>query len=191
MQKHPDGLNLTTRMLTAAGLVPPLRVLDMGAGDGETVAELNALGFTAVGIDRRPAEGVTAGDMTALPFSDGSFDAVISECSFSVCGNAEGAFQEARRVLRPGGTLLLSDVYFKADAAPGLSLPCPATEEGWRQTASGFRRLIWQDCSEEWLQFIVHCIWNGIELGDCGYYRQAAKARAGYFLSVWHREDGE
>lgn len=191
MQKHPDGLNLTSRLLALAGLTPPLHVLDMGAGDGETVAELKALGFTAEGLDRNPAEGVTPGDMTDLPFRSGSFDAVISECSFSVCGDAAAAFREARRVLCPGGLLLLSDVYFKADGAPMLSLPFPATEAGWLHTAAGFCRKEWQDCSEEWLQFIVHCIWNGIDLGDCGYYRQAAKAKAGYFLSVWQREETE
>jgi ubiquinone/menaquinone biosynthesis C-methylase UbiE len=47
-------------------------------------------------------------DATALPFADGSFDAVI--CQFGVMffpDKAQG-FREARRVLRPGGTFLFN-----------------------------------------------------------------------------------
>ena len=44
-------------------------------------------------------------------FSAGSFDAVLSECSFYVSGDVHGALREAYRLLKSGGLLLLSDVF--------------------------------------------------------------------------------
>jgi ubiquinone/menaquinone biosynthesis C-methylase UbiE len=48
-------------------------------------------------------------DAHALPFSDGSFDTVV--CTFSLCGIPDErlAIAEMKRVLKPGGALLLAD----------------------------------------------------------------------------------
>jgi ubiquinone/menaquinone biosynthesis C-methylase UbiE len=48
-------------------------------------------------------------DAMALPFPDGSFDTVV--CTFSLCAVPDDsrAVAEMRRVLRPGGLLLLAD----------------------------------------------------------------------------------
>lgn len=47
------------------------------------------------------------GDVQSLPFADASFDTVV--CTFSLCTipDERRALDEARRVLRPGGSLLL------------------------------------------------------------------------------------
>jgi SAM-dependent methyltransferase len=52
---------------------------------------------------------VRAGDMTALPFPDGSFDGAISSFAIDHLPRAQRgeALREAARVLRPGGELLL------------------------------------------------------------------------------------
>lgn len=49
------------------------------------------------------------GDAHALPFGDNSFDTVV--CTFSLCAipDERQAIMEMRRVLRPGGRLLLAD----------------------------------------------------------------------------------
>jgi SAM-dependent methyltransferase len=49
------------------------------------------------------------GDAHALPFSDGSFDSVV--CTYSLCNipDAERAVAEMKRVLKPGGRLILVD----------------------------------------------------------------------------------
>jgi len=56
----------------------------------------------------RPVD-LREGDAHALEFADGSFDTVV--CTFSLCGIGEDrkAVAEMRRVLRPGGLLLLAD----------------------------------------------------------------------------------
>jgi SAM-dependent methyltransferase len=69
----------------------PGRVLDAGMGGGRLVAELAARGWTVSGVDsstamvelarrRLPqlADRLLAADMSALPFADGSFDAVTA-----------------------------------------------------------------------------------------------------------------
>lgn len=191
MIKHPDGKKMTLELIELSELSElskNARILDMGTGDGETVALLCSLGYDAVGIDKAAADNVTIGNMTALPFEDSTFDAVFAECSMSVCGDTEKAFGEAYRVLKKGGKLCISDVYFKADNAPTLSLNCPATKEGWVQTAKRFTLTEFHDRTKVWTEFMIHCIWNGLDLGDCGYFKSAAKAKGGYFISLWEKE---
>jgi SAM-dependent methyltransferase len=94
-------------------------ILDVGCGTG---AVLKRLGNREknVGIDLAPEaisfcrerglNNVRQGDIHALPFPDASFDAVI--CSSVLyhqwVSDVEGAVGEMRRVLRPGGVVLIN-----------------------------------------------------------------------------------
>ena len=51
----------------------------------------------------------TQGDALALPYSDASFDSVL--CTYALCGfqDERAALVEMRRVLKPGGRLMLAD----------------------------------------------------------------------------------
>lgn len=148
MKSHPGGEEHTRRMIELAELKKGSKVLDMGAGAGETVGIMRSMGFEAVGIDMEPrGRNVEKGDFLDLPYGDGSFDAVISQCAFFVSGNAEKAFSEAYRVLGKGGKLLLSDVWF---------VPAVQTAE-----KAGFRILRREDMTSQWREYYIEAIWRG------------------------------
>lgn len=103
------------------------RVLDLGCGTGALLPRLGAWGagvelYTGVDLSAEmlrvaagKAEGVAfpagfaAASVEALPFGDAAFDTVVSASSLHFWADAEAALVEARRVLRPGGRLLLVD----------------------------------------------------------------------------------
>lgn len=184
MIKHPDGLNMTSDMISIAGIKPGSAVLDAGAGDGETVRYLLESGYSSIGIDLIENEYVQYGDITSMPFSNAQFDAVIAECSISVCKNASSAFSEILRVLKPFGILMISDVYFKSADAPFLSLPCPANKDGWHTLFTSFEIIDFTDKTSEWSEYIVNCVWHGIDIGDCGFLKTSRGKKPGYFAAV-------
>ena len=119
MNRHPGGAEHTARLLQLAALPAGSRILDMGAGDGEALRLMQSRGYTAVGIDRKPrSELVQEGNFIHTGFPDASFDGILSQCAFFVSGNAPAALREARRLLRPKGVLMLSDVFFEEPAFP-------------------------------------------------------------------------
>lgn len=162
MKGHPGGEAHTRRMLELAELAPGATVLDMGAGAGETLALLRSLGFEARGIDREPRSPlVERGDFLRAPFPDGSFDAALSQCAFFVSGNQPGALREAHRLLRPGGKLLLSDVFFED--------PIPLLQR------AGFRLLRQEDLTAAWREYYLEALWREdcpcptLPRGKCSY----------------------
>ena len=94
-------------------------ILDAGCGTGAVLAHLGNR-KKHVGIDRAPEaiaycrrrglHTVARADVNALPFEDNSFDAVISSSVLyhQWVTNVDRATQELRRVLRPGGVLLVN-----------------------------------------------------------------------------------
>jgi SAM-dependent methyltransferase len=94
-----------------------LRILDAGCGTGGLLANLRTIGWRAgveissngIGFARtRSGVALAQASVSALPFADESFDAVVSIDVLCHAGVEERqAVEEAARVLRPGGRLLV------------------------------------------------------------------------------------
>ena len=110
--------------IVAAELGPPAdgrrgRALDAGCGTGFQTTLLERLGYAAHGLDlsagllgvarrRLPRARLVLGDVEALPYGDGSFDAVTCcGSTLSFVPHPARALGELGRVLAPGGRLLL------------------------------------------------------------------------------------
>jgi len=114
-----------TRLRLVAALLKRLRrgiVLDVGSGPGLIGDQVRSLGFQYVGTDvsvgmarecgRRAKDDSgrfsAAASAEGLPFADGTFDAVTVLGSLEYVEAPDRALAECRRVLRPGGLLLVS-----------------------------------------------------------------------------------
>jgi 2-polyprenyl-3-methyl-5-hydroxy-6-metoxy-1,4-benzoquinol methylase len=84
-------------------LSPGDRVLDLGCGGMWLTRELRARGFDCVGVDLQPPADIVASVHEAR-FADAAFDAVIALEMLE----HEDCTAEIARILRPGGTLVVS-----------------------------------------------------------------------------------
>lgn len=123
---HPGGRESTASLLDRAGVSTGTRVLDVGCGPGASVELARERGAHAIGLDREPpARGSVRGDLSQLPFADGSVDVVLAECVMCLVPDQSLAFREARRVLAPSGRLALSEMVAVGDVP---ELPGPVSE---------------------------------------------------------------
>lgn len=108
------------------------RILDVAGGDGYWAGRARKRGAQTVSIDlarHKMLYGKTLahppalieGDALALPFADGSFDAVLSVCAIEHFDDGGRSLAEMARVLKPGGEIFMSaDVLSRADSWPKL-----------------------------------------------------------------------
>jgi ubiquinone/menaquinone biosynthesis C-methylase UbiE len=120
------GRAATELVVELAGVRPGMRVLDVATGTGEPALSLAPLADPlgeVIGIDTAPDALETArnraderhlvnvrfqqADVHKLPFADNAFDVTTSRLGVMFFSNLALAMQEMRRVLRPGGQIVL------------------------------------------------------------------------------------
>lgn len=99
---------------------PGERIVDLAAGTGTSSVPLAAagafvipcdfsLGMLAVGRERQPGLPFVAGDALHLPFADRSLDAITISFGLRNTADPLAALEEMRRVVRPGGRLVVCE----------------------------------------------------------------------------------
>ena len=170
----PSHRTLIRRIREAAGH-RPIKMLDVGCGTGLFASKVRASlpSVEVCGIDLvsgmlskgkarwRLHQGhvlPVQGDSERLPFASGSFDIVTCANSFHHYPRQDRAVAEMRRVLRPGGRLMIIDGY--RDGVWGWFIydVCVAAVEGDVHHASArrFRELMTQAGLNAIAQRIVH-----------------------------------
>ena len=116
-----NGYYMRPAILDLAGEVAGRRILDAGCGSGPLSAALRDRGAVVTGIDssagmlelarRRLGSGadLRLADLgTPLPFGDGAFDDVVAALVLHYLEDWTAPLAELRRVLKPGGRLIVS-----------------------------------------------------------------------------------
>ena len=115
--------NLALQLLRSHTSVAKPKVLDLGCGTGVVLRELSSwasptgLDMSELALDfcrQRSLTHLVQGDGAQLPIQDGQMDAVIGLDIFEHIEDDKAAFEEAYRVLRPGGILVLSVPAFQS-----------------------------------------------------------------------------
>lgn len=125
------------------------RTLEIGVGTGQNLGFYES-GWRVIGIDpdmamlgraaRRAGETcipvqLLAAKGEAIPFEDGSFDAVVITLALCSVDSQEQVLVEVRRVLRPGGKLHFME-HVRSDA-PGWARLQDLVTPLWKTVATG------------------------------------------------------
>jgi SAM-dependent methyltransferase len=130
------------------------RVLDAGCGAGQVSKLLQNWGCDAVGVDAAeqlialartayPTIAFTIGDLRALPYPDGDFDALVARYCVIHTAPADmpTVIAEFARVLRPGGGLL---VEFQSSGGSPTRRLDHAVQPAWAGNTDEFADLLGQ-----------------------------------------------
>ncbi len=218
---RPGGFDLTDEAVAFCQWRKDDLLLDLGCGQGATVSYLNThYGLNAVGLDPsqkllerakkdNPTGHFVIGAGEKIPFEQGFFDGVLSECTLSLMTDMAATLTEVHRVLKKGGNFFISDVYAKnpesleqlkthkfKSCMRGLY---DLKQLEMRLNHSGFEVLHQEDRSDLLKQLLVQTIFQYGSMdrfwkktgGTCttGFQQQLKACRPGYFMMIVRKVD--
>ncbi len=210
---RPGGLELTGRAMEFCSFPAGARILDVGCGEGASVEFLrNHHRIDAVGVDissrlLRDGKSLNASlplmlaSAERLPYGNESLDGILCECALSLVPDAECALAEFHRVLRPGGRLILSDVYLResgdnrcigGDRMDGClkgDVPYSVTKSMLEE--NGFKVVLWEDHTRLLKELAARLVLAGVTPADlCGEFPKVGDGlqRPGFYLLVARKQ---
>ena len=146
-------------------LLPPVRVADLGCGEGYLTVEAARWASRVIAVDRSPAVLARArglahrrrvsnviwkrGELDALPIKDDAVDVALLSQALHHANDPSRAVAEAARITAPGGRVLVLDLR--------------RHEEDWVRSKLGDRRLGFDD--EELKRMLVNAGLRDVKVG--------------------------
>ena len=174
---HLLGRQASESLAASVAIEPDMKILDVGSGPGGTARYLSeAFGVQVIGLDltysfsrlaKKLSEKSGLSDTTRfvcanaldIPFGNEKFDMVWLEHVQMNIRNKTRLVAELYRVLKPGGTLAIYEVFQVGSRPPEYPLPWADTPEVSFLIApgkmkqlletTGFNCLKWHDCLDE------------------------------------------
>jgi SAM-dependent methyltransferase len=213
---RPGGLSLTARAMEFCEFAPTARLADIGCGSCGTLEYLlhkhsiDALGLDPssvllnAGLHRDPELRLVRGIAESLPFRQGWFDGIFCECVLSLLADSHPALREFSRVLKPGGLLIITDMYLRFPASMTKFEPIPVRCCLWGARPKeemfeilsryGFSLHLWEDHTDALKELAARLIlahgsleafWKSVCPGEMR--GTAIVSRPGYFLLIARR----
>lgn len=122
---RPGGTHLTRRAMELLGLKPGAVIVDAGCGAGGGMDVISRDGLQVIGLDldfgllceaRKDGTPLLQADLAYLPLASGSVDTVFCECAWNLTEKRK-VLSEFHRILRRGGSLVLSDIYLRGNSS--------------------------------------------------------------------------
>ena len=196
------------------------RVADVGCGWGGTLRLLRGrYGYRAIGVDlsveallEDAGLPVVCATSLDLPVRSGVLDGIFCECVLSLLSFPEKAILEFHRVLKPGGRLVLADIYLRKPLErPAVYKSRPrscldgATGIDHRMNQvkrSGLEVLMWEDHSRLLAELTARIVWNRGSFGSVfgslspfsclpGERLDIRRTRPGYYLLIARKNEKE
>lgn len=168
---------IRSAILATTGLPTPFRVLDIGAGTGRIGKAFVDAGDFYAGVDTslamlrefpaNPNHGLLAlADGRQLPFRNGAFDVVLFMQVLSGANDSRGILDEARRVLRPGGSVVVGHTIspesgIDAQMKNQLTTILEEMQVSWHRPRESRRQaLMWLESCGKRHVHVVAASWN-------------------------------
>jgi SAM-dependent methyltransferase len=176
IRELPAGLE---RLAADLRLSPGMRILDYGCADVPYRRFFPAdAAYLAADLPGNPYATLEIAPDGTVPVEDESVDVVLSTQVLEHVIDPQSYLNECRRVLRPGGQLLLS--------THGIMVYHPDPDDYWRWTCAGLRRIVVEAGLEvERFEGIMGLGATGLQLfQDAVYWRLPRYARDVFALVI-------